>query len=223
MSYEPQHESEFEGEELGRFGSRLKKGFKKVGKGFVTLHSKPAELIGGAIGGKKGARFGKKLGTFAAMGAAAPIVAGAAPVLLSSPTAMTALGAAALARRARGKGVFTKKPLIGRRRSAPMPPPGGAVQEGRVRLRIRDKKKSSAGDKAFAAAVVRGLMARLGPQLGKTNKMLKTADQQRQATWEHHAITNTRAFRRHVLKALTAQAAAGCPTSQRTVRVLLGR
>ena len=232
MSYEPGQDADFEGEELGRFGSRLKKGLKKVGSGFVKLHSKPTELVGRAIGGKKGAAIGRKIGRVAAFGAAAPIVAGAAPAVLSSPTAMTALTGAAIARRARGKGVFTKKPLIRgpltRRASTRRPspaemPPGTAVQEGRLRLRVRDRSKSTASDKALARAVVKSLMAQIGPELSRTNKMLRTADTQRQASWEHRTITNTKAFRRHVLKMLAARAAAGCPDSTRTVRVLLGR
>lgn len=241
---------DFEEVELGRlFGKKgkLRKGLKRVKKGFIKLHTVPTAMIGKAIGGKKGEKWGKKLGKLAAYGAGAGIAAGAAPALLASPTATAALAGRILSRRAKGKGAFTKKPLIGKgkvlrklgigpkRAKRKMPPAGGEVQEGRVRIRMRDTEKEKrgverrddAGLKASQDMLVRGMMARISrqlmPSLKKANKYLRRADHQREATWEHNAIVGTDKFRRLVLKELARQARGGDSTCQRTVRVIMER
>lgn len=222
MSYTPNsHELDFE---IGAFGSRIKKGFKKVSKGVgkvadVTI-AKPTAFVGGLVGGKKGRRFGEKLGkglakvttigTVAGIGgAAAPALAGAAPAILT--------------------GVAGKK-LIGRkkRKFATLPASKKSKTIHKRRSKSRHPKslqsrKSTCTNSALAAEVAAKLVSKLGGPITQANRALKLAELQREATFEHRKLMSDAEFRKKVLSGIVSLAESGNQNCGRTVKVLMGR
>lgn len=207
--------------EIGAFGGKLKKGFKKLSKGVgkvadITI-AKPTALIGGMVGGKKGRRFGEKLGkglakattvgTVAGIGgAAAPALAGAAPAIAT--------------------GLVGKK-LLGKKHhrpsSEPSTKPGHRARPHHAKRRAKHHKAKTHHNSKLAAEVVAMLVAKLGGPIEKANRALKLAELQREATFEHRKLMSDAEFRNIVLSNLVSLAKAGNQSCERTVRVLVGR
>lgn len=222
-SFHPQTaDLDFEDIELGKFGDRLKKGFRTVGHGLTKVTdatiTKPSMMIGKMVGGKKGEAMGRKLGGFTSTVTKLGVGAGAAGAvlpLLASPTVLTTAATAA------GTGLAAKH-LLGKKRKP------------RARAKPRHKRKSSPHpkstsrgscktDNALAAKMAAMLAAKLGTPLSEANRALKLAELQRQATYEHNRLMTDSEFREKVLKALAMGAAGGDAQCQRTVRVIMAR
>lgn len=225
MSYNPQAETlDFE---IGAFGDRLKKGFKKATKVLDKVThatiTKPSMMIGKAIGGKKGEAWGKKLGGITSMATKVGVGAGAAGALapiLTGPTAITALTAGAA-------GKIGKKVLGKKKKKVRVKAKGTAKTKASAKKKkspgFIQKKKSSSCDNKQAAKVAALLVEKLGKPLASANKHLKLAELQRQATYEHNKLMTDSEFRKKVLGAITTMAASGDLGCERTIRVLVGR
>lgn len=227
MGYNPQQSDlDFEDIELGRFGDRLKKGFKAVGKGLDKVTeatiTKPSMMIGKAIGGKKGEAIGKKLGGFTSkvtkLSTGAALAAPLIP-LAASPTVLTTAGTVA------AHGIAAKK-LLAKKKKAKVKTHAKAKAKAPAKAKSGARKSSSGacvGDNALAGRVAAMLVEKLGGPLGNVDAALKLAQLQRQATYEHNKLMGDADFRKKVLAALTAMAAMGDQSCTRTVRVLMGR
>ena len=217
MSYSPQNdELDFE---IGALGDRLKKGFKKVGKVVTKVTDativKPSMMIGGAIGGKKGRELGRKLGkltqkaTHLGLGAGA---AGVAAPILTGPTAVTAIAAGVAGKKLKKK--FGKKKKV------------NVHAQTKVAAKAKAagyKPSKCACDKNEAAKVGALLVSKLGGPLSEANKLLKLAELQRTATYEHKKLMSDAEFRKTVLQGIANMAANGDGACTRTIRVIMGR
>lgn len=74
----------------------------------------------------------------------------------------------------------------------------------------------------LAKLVAAQLVAKLGPPIQEANRALKLAELQREATYEHKRLMTDSEFRRKVLGHLTAKAALGNASCERTIRVIMG-
>lgn len=216
--------------EMGAFGDNLKKGLKKVGKVVTKVTDativKPSAAIGKAIGGKKGEAIGKKLGKLTAtvtkVGLGAGAAGAVAPVIAAHPT--LAIGAAA---GIAGKKIKDKKKAAKAKRSASASSEKSVGFKARTRLgaRLSGSKKPKKTDcsNALASQVGARLVAKLGKPLSEANKMLKLAELQREATFEHKKLMSDADFRKKVLAGIAVRAGAGDSACQKTIRVLIGR
>ena len=211
--------------EIGAFGGALKKVGKGIVKGVskvadVTI-AKPTEMIGGAIGGKKGAALGKKIGNLAAKVTTGATLIGAAPAM---PTLSTALIGTAVAdkagllKKSKPKAAAAVKPKAAAKTPATI---AGAASAAAKALKPAASGSCSAnGDAAKVGAL---LVAKLSGPLGEANKRLKLAEIQRTATSEHNRLMQDSEFRKKVLAGITNLALNGNAACERTVRVLIGR
>lgn len=234
MSYNPQRDSlDFE---IGAFGDRLKKGFKKASKAIDTVTdatiTKPSAFIGKTIGGKKGEAIGRKLGGFTSKvtkvgvgagvaGAALPLAGAALPLALS-PAGM-AVGGSLLGKKLKSKGRLRVGASISAKARGKMAGRKGGMSIHAGLDRLRRKSKPCKADNALAAKVAAVLVAKLGGPLNQANKALRLADLQRTATYEHKRLMSDADFRKKVIAGLTSMAAAGDVGCKRTIQVLVGR
>ena len=198
------HELDFEDDmsELGagRIGKKIKKKLKKVGKAFAVV----------STGGLAAApMLGKKLKK-------AKVVQKAKKALSVAKKAGAALGV--------NVSVKAKaKPAVKAAVKAALPPKATP----RLVKAVTKVATKTAGDcksmDEMAKLVAAQLVAKLGPPLTDANKILRKFELQRQATYEHKRLMTDEDFRRNVLSHLTAKAANGNQSCERTIRVLMGR
>jgi hypothetical protein len=232
--YDPQLADDLDFE-MGSFGSKLKKGLKKVNKGISKVTNavlvKPSAAIGKAIGGKKGEAIGRKLGKIAAFGTKVATGAALAPALIPAVSAAApAIAGAVAAKKIKAKKAKAAKALKANA--------GGKMSvDAHVDAHAKMAKTSKVFKRAFsptadtsldldnqaAAQVGAVLVSKLGGPLDSANKSLQLAELQRTATYEHNKLMADSEFRKKVLAGIANLAAAGNAECSRTVRVLMSK
>jgi hypothetical protein len=229
--YDPQLADDLDFE-MGSFGSKLKKGLKKVNKGISKVTNavlvKPSAAIGKAIGGKKGEAIGRKLGKIAAFGTKVATGAALAPALIPAVSAAAPAIAGAVA---------AKKIKAKKAKAAKANAEGKMSVDAHVDAHAKMAKTSKVFKRAFtptvsasadldnqaAAQVGAVLVSKLGGPLDSANKSLQLAELQRTATYEHNKLMADSEFRKKVLAGIANLAAAGNAECSRTVRVLMSK
>jgi hypothetical protein len=233
--YDPQLAEDLDFE-MGSFGSKLKKGLKKVNKGIGKVTNailvKPSAAIGKAIGGKKGEAIGRKLGKIAAFGTKVATGAALAPALIPavSAAAPAIAGAVAAKKIKANKAKAAKLKLnAGGNMSveahadthAKLAKPSKLFKK--VKAAFKPSLTVNGDDNAAAAQVGAVLVAKLGGPIDSANKSLQLAELQRTATYEHNKLMADSEFRKKVLAGIANLAAAGNAECSRTVRVLMSK
>jgi len=199
------HHLDFEDEleeELGagRIGKKIKKKLKKVGKAFAVVSTgglAAAPMLAKKLKKGKAAKVAKKALTVAKK------------------------AGAALGVNVSVKGKVAAKPAT---KAAAKLPPRATPALVKAVTKVASK---TAGDcksmDEMAKLVAAQLVAKLGPPLSDSNKILRKMELQNQATYEHKRLMTDEEFRKKVLSHLTTKAANGNQSCERTIRVLMGR
>jgi hypothetical protein len=234
--YDPQLAEDLDFE-MGSFGSKLKKGLKKVNKGISKVTNavlvKPSAAIGKAIGGKKGEAIGRKLGKIAAFGTKVATGAALAPALIPAVSAAApAIAGAVAAKKIKAKKAKAAKAKVNANGNmsvaAHVDTHAKLAKTGNLFKKLKPAFSASISggsdsDNALAAQVGATLVAKLGKPLDDANKQLQLADLQRTATYEHNKLMADSEFRKKVLTGIANLAAAGNAECSRTVRVLMSK
>jgi hypothetical protein len=199
-------ELDFEGE-LGaspkkkkkkKVGGKLKKAFKKVGKGLAVVSTGGLAAVAMTKAGKK--VIGK--------------------VKKSKAGKAIAKAGKALGIKAKAKVKAKLKPKAAPKRLAPSPKISKPA--AKTLKKVMTKTAADCGSKdELASLVAAQLAASLGPKLDSANALLAQFDLQRQATYEHQKLMTDSDFRRQVLSKLALGAANGNDACQKTIRVIM--